>query len=265
VAKSLYQCYLSCKEAFPSLHLKQEWVAAAWSEACSRTEIYPIRLPYEKELACSNMQHITNIKAKIMHHVESLYGFDTSQAPDSISRNARNAQVLLTRIAFIYREPNFGGTPHHPYRHPMIQKAIDITWFQNRDADGIVFHEYFTPMPIQAIALALTVIECCISEWADGTRRDSNWDEERCKTVYLSHISMLSDLRHHSKSQGEDLLAYIQHDLLKNSHVHAGAPPEPVPSAGRLLPQDLGVVVSEDLPTYIDNDSQMPMIIVADE
>jgi len=265
VAQSLYQCYLSCKEAFPSPHLRQEWVAAAWSEACSRTGIYPVRLPYGKELACCNMHHITNIKAKIMHHVESLYRFDTSQAPDSISRNTRDAQALLNKVAFIYQEPISGGTPHHPYRHPMIQKAINITWFQNKDADGIVYPEHFTPMPIQAISLALTVIECCINEWTDGTRRDSNWDEERYKTVYFSHISSLNDLRDHGQPQGEDLLAYIQLGLLKNARVHAGAPPEPVTGAGRLLPQDLDVAIREDLPAYVDNDSEIPMIVVSDE
>jgi hypothetical protein len=31
-------------------------------------------------------------------------------------------------------------------------------WFQDKDADGITFHEYFSPMPIPAIALALTLV-----------------------------------------------------------------------------------------------------------
>jgi hypothetical protein len=43
------------------------------------------------------------MKMKIMHAVESLYGFDTSRAPDIISHNARLAQALLTNMAFIYR------------------------------------------------------------------------------------------------------------------------------------------------------------------
>ena len=33
-----------------------------------------------------------------------------------------------------------------------------MTWFQNKDGDGIVFHEFFTPIPVKAIALALTVV-----------------------------------------------------------------------------------------------------------
>ena len=48
--------------------------------------------------------------------------------------------------------------PQNPYRHPIIQKAINLMWFQSKDGDGIVFFEHFTPIPIQAIALALTVV-----------------------------------------------------------------------------------------------------------
>ena len=43
------------------------------------------------------------MKTKIMHLVESLYGFDTSRAQDSISSNAKLARALLTNVAFICR------------------------------------------------------------------------------------------------------------------------------------------------------------------
>jgi Domain of unknown function (DUF6532) len=71
--------------------------------------------------------------------------------------------VLLHRInnslSPVYvQETNIGGTPHHPYRHPIIQNAVNMTWFQDNDGDGIVFPEYFRPIPIQAIALVLTVV-----------------------------------------------------------------------------------------------------------
>lgn len=38
-----------------------------------------------------------------MRAVESLYRFDTSRAPDSISHNTRLAHALLTNMTFIYR------------------------------------------------------------------------------------------------------------------------------------------------------------------
>lgn len=49
------------------------------------------------------MTFIADIKAKVMHAVESSYEFDTSQAPESIGRNARRAQALLIDLAFVYK------------------------------------------------------------------------------------------------------------------------------------------------------------------
>ena len=51
----------------------------------------------------SNMGFLTDIKAEIKHAVKSLYGFDTSRAPDIISRNASRAQALLSNMTFIYQ------------------------------------------------------------------------------------------------------------------------------------------------------------------
>jgi hypothetical protein len=45
---------------------------------------------------------LTQFKADIKHAVELLYGFDTSRAPEIISRNAYRAQTLLTNMTFIY-------------------------------------------------------------------------------------------------------------------------------------------------------------------
>ncbi|KAH9954062.1 hypothetical protein BC827DRAFT_80350 [Russula dissimulans] len=245
IARSLYRCYLSCKDAFPSPDTKIEWERAAWNEACAREGVHPNQLPQDGPFADRSMKVLHDMKMKIMHHIESFYGFDTSRAPEVISRNARHARALLTAMAFIYREPTSGGTPRHPYRHPIIQKAINTIWFQNKDSDGIVFHELFTPIPIQTMALVLTVIECCIDEWTDGTRQPSNWDEARYKAVYISHVSSLVDLRGHGLPQSRDLLAQIQRDLLNDARIHAGATAEPVTGSGRLHSEALRTALQD--------------------
>ena len=72
--------------------------------------------------------------------------------------------VLLHRICSQLSTPygsqdfNFSERPRHPYRHPIIQEIINITWFQDQDDIGIVFHEYFNPIPYEVIALAVTVV-----------------------------------------------------------------------------------------------------------
>jgi len=34
-----------------------------------------------------------------------------------------------------------------------------MMWFPSKDGDGIVFHQHFTTVPIEAIALVLTVVK----------------------------------------------------------------------------------------------------------
>ena len=57
----------------------------------------------EFQIKCDNMKLLTDMKANIKHAVYSSYKFDTSRAPDSISRNASRAQALLAKATFIYR------------------------------------------------------------------------------------------------------------------------------------------------------------------
>ena len=48
------------------------------------------------------MKLLLETKNRIVPAVEFLFGFNTSQTPDSISCNARLAQALLTNMTFIY-------------------------------------------------------------------------------------------------------------------------------------------------------------------
>ena len=61
-------------------------------------------------------------------------------------------------IAICSQDFNSGGRPRYPYRHPIIQKVVNITWFQNMDDIGIIFYEHFNPIPFEVIALVLTVV-----------------------------------------------------------------------------------------------------------
>lgn len=175
--------------------------------------------------------------------VENMFKFKTSQSHASISYNARRSQELLRDMTFIYLNPRTG---RDPYRHPIIQRAIDTTWFCNKDANGVVYHEYFSPMPVLVIALTLTVIECCIDEWSDGTRRDTSWDDQKFQTVYDSHVSSLLYFQAHSLARNRDLLYQLQCDLLRNAREHAGVLPDPVTGLSRFPPGALDAVCEEE-------------------
>jgi hypothetical protein len=123
-------------------------------------------------------------------------------------------------------------------------------------------------------------IECCIGEWTDGAYKTSNWNEDRYKAAYFSHIRSLTDLCDLEPPHGQGLLAHIQYELLKEARyvllpsimvfsyaffttsIHAGAPFDPVTGLGRLQPDALLAAVQEDLPEYSDLD--IPTINVSD-
>jgi len=179
------------------------------------------------------------IKPKIATLVENMYDFKTSHASVSISHNSGSSQELLRDLKFIYPEPRTG---RDLYRHPIIQRAIDTTWFRNKDDIGVVDHEHFSPMPISVIAITLTVIEWCIGEWSDGTRRDASWDEAKFQTVYDSHVSSLLDFQAHDPVS----LYQLQCDLLRNAREHAGVPPDPVTGSSRFPPGALQNAVRQE-------------------
>jgi hypothetical protein len=51
IARSLYRYLLSCKDAFPSSNMKDEWVIDVWNEACFRTRERRLFVPRDEE-AC---------------------------------------------------------------------------------------------------------------------------------------------------------------------------------------------------------------------
>jgi hypothetical protein len=100
--------------------MQDELAKGVWDEACLREGTHPnlLRrdgevlgpfLPYvarinsDFQFVYDSLSFITDIKMKIMHAVESFYGFDTSQASENIGRNTSRAQVLLTEMRFVYR------------------------------------------------------------------------------------------------------------------------------------------------------------------
>jgi hypothetical protein len=95
------------------------------------------------------------MKKKATLLVERYYGFETSKAQESLNDNITNVQNLKTDSAFI----NNDRGQRFPYRHPVIQKAVNIIWFDDRSSDGVTFYNHFNPMPYEAIALVLTVVK----------------------------------------------------------------------------------------------------------
>jgi len=42
------------------------------------------------------------------------------------------------------------------FHNKNIQKVVNAMWFANKQDEGVVYHEYFKPLPDVALALVLT-------------------------------------------------------------------------------------------------------------
>jgi len=203
----------------------------------------PILIGIDNTSASIDPRLYVELKPKVAVLVENLYDFSTSRARESISSNSKRARMLLTDMTFVYPEVSDGGkrNRHNPYRHPIIQRVIDTTFFRDKGDVGVIRQEHFSPMPIPIIAFTLTVVECCINEWSEGIRKDSSWDDAKLQAVYASHVASLFDFKAHSPANN-DVLHQLQCDLLKNACKHAGVTPYPVMESGRFPPGALDAV-----------------------
>ncbi|KAH9023486.1 hypothetical protein EDB85DRAFT_1984460 [Lactarius pseudohatsudake] len=219
VAPLVYRVYVISKDAFPTPQTKSEWAMEVWHEACEKTGLVP-NPPTPYELPTDNLELFINAKKMIMDAVDIFYDFDERHSPDSIDRNKSLVHGLLFHMSFVFR-------------NPVIQKAINVLWFRNREDDGIMFHEHFSPMPIPAIAFIIMLIECCIDEWADGIRKETRWKEVQFQTAYETHIKMLRHFQQLGVVQGVEF-ERMRSDLLNEARRHAGVPADLVTESGGL-------------------------------
>lgn len=219
-AEAIYRTFFGYKDAFPSPEQKLGWQKAVWPMACQATgtNIAPPSNLAEV-LADVGPRFFTDVKKKVTPLVERFYGFETSKAQESLNDNITNVQNLKTNSAFI----NDDRGQRLPYRHPVIQKAVNIIWFNDRSSDGIAFYNNFNPMPYEAIALVLAVIECCIDEWTKGSWAEIPFTYEDYKGVYHHHLEALKALTSQGlRSRQCDPLHKLRQDISNEGRRHAG-------------------------------------------
>ena len=173
-----------------------------------------------------------------------MYGFESGHSKKAIAANWKPAEELKREKGFIYKVsllihliPNLllklckdlllnGDKPWKwMYNHPIIQKAIDVMWFQNKCNEGVVLTDMFKPIPIPAIAFVLTavcsinlhmgsMIEFLLLDQGKHWQMADRWENE-CDLLgwwiplcYNGHIEALQNYSHHMKQY--DLIGWLQ-------------------------------------------------------
>ncbi|KAG8735485.1 hypothetical protein FRC10_010465 [Ceratobasidium sp. 414] len=77
------------------------------------------------------------------------------------------------------------------YENPALARCIACIFFWAPESIGMVFHDKFYPIPLPTIAMALTTMQHCISEWKTGRfiKRDLNIKKQH--KMYQSHLKGL--------------------------------------------------------------------------
>ncbi|KAI0257814.1 hypothetical protein BC834DRAFT_976761 [Gloeopeniophorella convolvens] len=160
------------------------------------------------------------LRNKMIPIVQSAYGFRSGQDRKSLKHNRKLIDELgyIPVLALSSRVPYKG-----PYRHPAIQKGINMMWFMNRRDEGILYSVYFNPMPYPAIAFILTGIEFCLDEWRRSEKHDSLKFENSYKEVYDTFLKELTIFE--ETGQAKDKGAKLRKLFHDTGRHHAGAEP----------------------------------------
>lgn len=115
------------------------------------------------------------------------------------------------------------------YKAKIIQKSVNVMWFNNRRDEGATHPDIFGPVfPKPAFALVLSSvrlviswlpnlmdaqIECCIDEWATGIKTDVPFTSAEYRTVYQDHVKALDEFETHTTQH-----AHILDNILTRMH-----------------------------------------------
>ena len=72
-------------------------------QVSSLRQIFVAQFYVNPQLVVESIELLKDMKAKIMHLVQSRYGFGTQQSPEINNDNMTLAHALLTNMAFIHR------------------------------------------------------------------------------------------------------------------------------------------------------------------
>ncbi|KAG2140342.1 hypothetical protein BD769DRAFT_1350194 [Suillus cothurnatus] len=195
MATSIFRCLIVTQAPFPdNVAVETKLAKTAWHEACQIKGInVKLRPSGVKMLLTRTSQVHGELKMKMCSLTASFFGFWTSNSNSVIRQNRdlaeslKDGSVFAFKVCILMIKMSKKGI----YKTELLQLGINVMCFANQHDEGVVYHEYFNPMPIEVIALVLTTIECCIDEWLQGLKEDVKFTSATYGTVYHGHFGSL--------------------------------------------------------------------------
>ncbi|KAG1846746.1 hypothetical protein F4604DRAFT_1594844 [Suillus subluteus] len=189
-ATSIYRCLVVTETPFPeSLIVETKLAKRAWREASDVAGLTVQLMPsLVKMMTRCTSRVCGELKTKMRGLTASFFGFRASHSIAAIQANPDLAEALKEGASFVFKDWEMKSGI---YKSDLMQSGINDMWFANRIDEGIVYASYFDPLPVKLIALVLTVVKCCIDEWATGVSEDIKFAAVSYSPVYLVHLESL--------------------------------------------------------------------------
>ncbi|KAJ7732843.1 hypothetical protein B0H16DRAFT_1328495, partial [Mycena metata] len=243
-----FRCLLVSKAPYLDHTPEMEMIRLSWAKACEELKVsMPLPPDVAKLIARRGPQMRGELKTKVRALVELVFGFESGQNKKNVRKNRQLAEDLKEGMGFCYRDsPADPAARKGLYKAPIIQKSINLMWFNNRRDEGAKHPEIFGPQfPKPGFALVLSAIECSIDEWATGIKTDIPFTAADYRSVYEEHLKCLDDFEKHT-SQRADILGSILTRVHNIGRFHSGAQPiAPVASTSSLSRATLDAAVRE--------------------
>ncbi|KAG0696692.1 hypothetical protein DFH29DRAFT_1082778 [Suillus ampliporus] len=218
-AISLFRCLIVTKAPFPDSIADETMLGKdAWREACQLKGVNIKLTPLAIKMLLKRTSHVRGeLKTKMRSLTRTFFGFRSSESRDIIRQNRDLAEALKDGSSFVFKD---WKAKTGIYKTELLQDGINVMWFANRNDEGIVYNQFFNPMPIKLIALMLTTIECCIDEWMQGVKEDIRFTAITYGSVYNNHLNSLQ--RFDERTAPYKLFERICDNLHDVARFHAG-------------------------------------------
>ncbi|KAG2111753.1 hypothetical protein DEU56DRAFT_985303 [Suillus clintonianus] len=218
-AISIFHCLIVTQAPFPNSIADETMLGKeAWREACQLKGINIKLTPLAIKMLLKRTSHVRGeLKMKMRSLTRTFFGFRSSELRDVIRQNRDLAEALKDGSSFVFKD---WKAKTGIYKTELLQDGINVMWFANRNDEGIVYNQFFNPMPIKLIALMLTTIECCIDEWMQGVKEDIRFTAITYGSVYNNHLNSLQ--RFDERTAPYKLFERICDNLHDVARFHAG-------------------------------------------
>ncbi|KAG1806059.1 hypothetical protein EV424DRAFT_1516950 [Suillus variegatus] len=218
-AITIFRCLVVTRAPFPdSILIETKLAKEAWREACGAKGINVRLTPGLMKMILKRTSHVRGeLKTKMRSLTGSFFGFRANDSREVIRRNRDRAESLKEGSLFAYKD---WESKQGIYKTDLLQMGVNHMWFANRNDEGIVYHQYFNPLPVETMALLLASIECCIDEWGTGIKEDVKFSAANYASVYNTHLDSLQRFEEHTAPY--KLLEKIRVNLHDAARFHAG-------------------------------------------